>query len=124
MRYIKRFLLFLENSNIKYSGNFTTLHDGWRIGYSDYKNHYITDKLMERNLSISSDPVLEINKLIIKLIKYLENCKEEYVIYCVKFKNKKYYVIFEIQVKNKYIHLLTIKSLKMNIRKDTKIINI
>ena len=39
MRYIKRFLLFLENSNIKYSGNFTTLHDGWRIGYSDYNTN-------------------------------------------------------------------------------------
>ena len=116
----------LENDNPKYNGDFLTSYDGWVIRYSDYKGHYITDRLMERNKSTSTDPVKEINGLMIKLIKHLnnKNYNNEYLNWCIKFKNKKYFVIVEINLIFKTIYLFTIKSTDMSIRRDTTLVNI
>ena len=116
----------LENDNPKYPGDFITQYNGWCIDYSDRPNHYITDRLMERNKSVSTDPVKEINGLMIKLVKHL-NCNKFNLTdlkLALKFKNKKYLVIVEVSVSKKSIYLCTIKSLDMNVRKDTIKINL
>jgi hypothetical protein len=121
MLYLKKYLIFLENNNKKYNGSFIFNHNGWNINYSDRKGHYITDKLMERNKSTSSDPVSEINKLVCKFVNYVnnQNFNSNYIKLGVKFKHKKYIVIFEVDVKIKNIDLLTIRENVMSVRGDT-----
>lgn len=81
---------------------------------------------MERNKSVSTDPVKEINGLMIKLVKHLNSNKFNLtdLKLALKFKNKKYLVIVELSVSKKSIYLCTIKSLDMNVRKDTIKINL
>jgi hypothetical protein len=116
----------VENLNKKYSGVFINNYKNWNIYYSDRTGHYITDKLVTRKGSISNDPVGEINKLVKKLVDYLDdnNYSKDYLNWGVRFKNKKYYVIFEINTITKMIVLSTIRSLDMDLRRDTIKINI
>ena len=116
----------LENDNPKYPGDFITQYNGWCIDYSDRPNHYITDKLMERNKSVSTDPVKEINGLMIKLVKHLNNTNYSLKIFDigVKFKNKKYIIVANININIKEIYINTILSTDMSLNYNTIKINI
>ena len=127
MKYLLSYYNYLlENLNSKYAGSFIKNYKKWDIYYSDRPGHYITDKLVTRKGSISNDPVGEINKLVKKLIEYLEEngYDNKNLNWGVRFKNKKYFVIFEINTSTKIIVLSTIRSLDMDIRRDTIKINI
>ena len=50
MKYLVYICNFFENNNIKYNGSFIYNYNGWNITYNDYKGHYITDKLVDRNV--------------------------------------------------------------------------
>lgn len=78
---------------------------------------------MERNKSTSTDPVKEINGLMIKLIKHInnKNYNNEYLNWCIKFKNKKYHVILNIQPKYNIIILKTILSIDMTYGSSEKV---
>ena len=83
---------FFENNNIKYNGSFIYNYNGWNITYNDYKGHYITDKLVDRNVEKTYDSVKDINNSVKRIINYIDNSEYTntyYLNWGVKFKNKK-----------------------------------
>ena len=127
MRYIKYFIKYLlENNNSMYDGLFTYNVDDWKIVYNDYEGHYITDKLVNRNGEKTSDPVKDINNIVIRIISYNGNDYEnvDYLNWGVKFKNKKYIVCVEVYPNKKILEIKTIRSLDMGVDRRSTFINI
>ena len=127
MRHLKNFLKYiLENNNNFYNGSFIYNIDGWKIEYNDYIGHYITDKLVSRNGEKTSDPVKDINNIVIRIIKYIggDYTNVDYLNWGVKFKNKKYLVSVEIYQNNKIMELKTIRSLDMGVDRRSTFITI
>jgi hypothetical protein len=125
MKYLVYICNFFENNNIKYNGSFIYNYNGWNITYNDYKGHYITDKLVDRNVEKTYDSVKDINNSVKRIINYIDNSEYTntyYLNWGVKFKNKKYIISVEIYPNKKIIELKTIRSLNMGVDKRSTFI--
>ena len=125
MKYLVYICNFFENNNIKYNGSFIYNYNGWNITYNDYKGHYITDKLVDRNVEKTYDSVKDINNSVKRIINYIDNSEYTntyYLNWGVKFKNKKYIISVEIYPNKKIIELKTIRGLNMGVDKRSTFI--